>query len=495
MASAHVRVVAALLAATSVAHGSAKAQLRPESAPGPNQTGAAYTVSLGSIAAPRFTVKAEIPLRDDTLWVAQSWPCDLEALCDQGWPLLIRDLRVMDAAGPRLATESIGAKGWIVRGNHSGRLLLEYAVDYDSLADNGWPAPREAAFSDGAALFTIGRPLFVGGRTEGPARVVFNLPPGIHVATPWLRDTAAVRGFTVPTFDALVDNGFVLREHPSTPIMAGRFSMELALFGRWREQRELVTRLMHAHLVTFTRLLGFDDDGAYLAVFLEDPDMGGESFRSTHALSADPSSAPATWGRLIGHEVFHYWNGQRLRGADYTTSQWFQEGMSEYYAILSMARNGFITPEGALAELSRHLRAHRGFARSLAASGNRKDRGFYGTATLVAFILDVKIRDATSERHSLDELMRQMWTTFGAVDRPYTQADVLEAGRVIAGIDLAPFFHIHIEGDLPLPLDAVLPLVGLRLERNADGEESLVEDSAAPRHLQDRWRSLIGGRD
>lgn len=485
---------ASLVAAASIAHSTADAQTLSRSASHPNRV-AAYTVTVTSIATPRFKVRAELSLTDDTLRMARSWPCDVEALCSRGWPLLIDDLRVTDTLGRDLRTDTIGASGWVVRDHYGGRLILKYSVNYDLLAKNNWPAPRETAFSDGSTLFTVGRPIFIGTRGEGPIEILFTLPPSAHVVAPWPRDTGHVSAFIVPSFDALVDNGLVIRNQPAAPITADRFALQLVLFGGWHQQRELVTRLMHAHLVTFTRLLGFDEDGAYLAVFLEDPDMGGESFLSTHVLSASPDSALVRWGRLIAHEIFHYWNGQRLRGVDYTTSQWFQEGVSEYYAILSMARNDFITPATALDELSRHLRAHRGFGRSLAASGNRKGRSFYGSATLAAFVIDVMIRDATGTRHSLDDLMREMWARFGRADRPYGQAELLEMAGATAGVDLRPFFQTHIEGDVPLPMNEVLPAIGLKLGRNAQGEEIITEDVDAPGDLRARWRALIAGRD
>lgn len=460
-----------------------------------SQHGATYTITAASLSPPRFTVRAELPLADDTLRVAQSWPCDLDALCEGGWPTLIADLRVTDLHGRVLRTESIGAKGWIVRDAYDSRVLVEYSADLADLSEAGWPAPREAAFSDGPTLFTLGRPLFVGTTAGDTARIRFVLPEGVHVSVPWMRDSADGHAFTVTGFEALVNNGIVIGPQPSESITAGRFSLELALFGQWNEKRELVTQLLRAHLTTFTRLLNSDERGSYLAVFMVDSDLGGESFESSYALSASPDSAVATWGRLIGHEVFHYWNGHRIRGVDYASSQWFQEGLTEYYAIVSMARSGFMTSDEALAAFSRHLRAHRQFGKSLTASGNRKDRGFYGTATSTALVLDLMIRDATKNRRSLDDQMRQMWEAFGSKDREYTHAEVIEMMSATAGMDLSDFFQRHIEGDEPLPMESALLLAGLRLVRDEEGQESITEDPLALPRQRDLWLSLFSGRN
>ncbi|MBL8989756.1 MAG: hypothetical protein JNJ80_26035 [Gemmatimonadetes bacterium] len=52
--------------------------------------------------------------------------------------------------------------------------------------------------------------------------------------------------------------------------------------------------------------------------------------------------APAS---AIMHEIFRYWNGWRLRGPDYPSSQSFQEGINEYMANLALASSGMSDPD------------------------------------------------------------------------------------------------------------------------------------------------------
>jgi hypothetical protein len=412
-----------------------------------------YTVTLTSLSPPHFLIHANLSLKDDTLRVAGSRPCDLASICSAGWPTLISEFRVTDSQGGPVQTTSLGPAGWLVPQPHGSHLILDYAVDFATLADHAWPAPRETAYSDGMTLYTLGRPLFVGSHTADTIHVRFIVPAGMTTHAPW-RPGNKPGEFQVAGVDALWDNGIVITPRAIPRVAAQGFTLELALFGRWNARRDLVAHLMNAHVATFTRLLGFNQPARYLATFLPDSDLGGESFSDSYALSACPDSSVATWGRVIGHELFHYWNGQRLRGADYISSQWFQEGMTEYYAIVSMARNHFVTADEAFAQLAHHLRAHQQFGKSLTASGGHKDQGFYGSATLVALVLDMKIRDATRGRRSLDDMMRTMWRTFGSAGRPYTQADVIAVANATAGRDLTEFFRAHVEGAVPLPVDS-----------------------------------------
>ncbi|MGH7529017.1 MAG: hypothetical protein ACREMN_01400 [Gemmatimonadales bacterium] len=444
-----------------------------------------YQITLLSLSPPRFAVRAAVTPTDDTLRMAQSRSCDVAAICEAGWPALIEDLRVAGAGGRPLTATAAGSAGWVVRGAAGSLMLLEYVVDYSALAGQGWPAPRETAYLADSMLYTVGRPFFVGRSADDTVLVEFALPAGMSVHAPW-QPERSMGEFRVAGFEAATENGIVFARRPLPRASAGDLAVDVALYGPWQDRRDSVARLIGAHLATFTKLFESDAPGRYLATFLEADDFGGEAFLDSYAVSAHPDSGSARWGRIIGHELFHYWNGHRIRGADYIASQWFQEGITEYYAILSMVRNGFISPGGALERLSQHLRAQRRFEGSLTASGGRKNAAFYGTATLVALLLDITIRDRSGGRRSLDDLMHAMWDRFGKDRRPYTQADVVALAGEMAGTDLRPFFAAYVEGTAALPLDTTLGRAGLRVTRDA-----ITIDPSAPADQRAIWNAVI----
>jgi predicted metalloprotease with PDZ domain len=410
-----------------------------------------YTVTVASLSPPRVAVHATITVHGDTLRMERTRACDLPAICSAGWPALVEHLRATDSAGRPLAVTAAGPGGWVITEPHGRTVTIDYSVNYALLAQHHWPAPRETAYADSLLFYTVGRPLFIGTGTDTVA-VRFVLPQGFSASAPWPERGA--------DFATLANNGIVFSARSLPRVSAAKFTLDLALFGGWPTHEDTIRKVMGAHVRTFTRLLDDHEPGRYLATFLADSELAGEAYSNSYALSASPDSAVATWSRLIGHELFHYWNGTRLRGADYTTSQWFQEGVTEYYAILSLARNHLITPAAALEQLARHRAAQREFHGSLAASGNRKNRPFYGTATLVAFLLDITIRDATANRRSLDDALRSLWKTFGATRTPYTQADITRVMSKTAGRDLKPFFDAYVVGDTTLPLDSAFARAG-----------------------------------
>lgn len=106
----------------------------------------------------------------------------------------------------------------------------------------------------------------------------------------------------------------------------------------------------------------YDGDGSYLVELLPAVERGGEVFRDSFALNwneAPTAANRADWGNIIAHELFHFWNGTRLRGADYVATQWFQEGFTEYMANTTQLATGQVTADQFHARLAKHVDNYR----------------------------------------------------------------------------------------------------------------------------------------
>ena len=124
-------------------------------------TAAKYDVRLISLSPPRLSVTATVPVAGDAIEMSTSRPGDVARLGQEGWPALVRNLRVEDEHGQTLALTSAGPKGWRLAAPHTGHLRVRYEVDYAILAEGNWPAQREAAFADDGHLVVVGRSLFI----------------------------------------------------------------------------------------------------------------------------------------------------------------------------------------------------------------------------------------------------------------------------------------------------------------------------------------------
>ena len=447
---------------------------------------ATYAVRLLAVTpAPRFAVRAELRGVGDTLRMATTRPGDAPEILRQGWPALVSGLRVSTPAGGAVAATSAGAAGWVL-GPHTGTLRLEYEVDYALLARQEWPAPREAAYADGRGVLLIGRSLFAGLPSSAPVRVAFEVPDGWHVSAPWPRSGA---GFTVAGFDALTANLLAFTRQPPRTATVGDLTVSVVSFGAWRGREDQVLEVLRASAASFTSLFGEGAPHTYLAAFLEGGELAGEAFLDSYAMHADPAVPRVPWARIVAHELFHYWNGQRLRGADYTASQWFQEGISEYYALLASVRNGFLNEAELLAQLSERLHAGGELAASLAASGNRKNAAFYGRATITAMLLDLELRAYSGGERSLDDVLRALWRDFGSGGRSYALADAYAAVAATGGHEVARRLTERVETTALPNVESALAWVGLELSSGAPAQIRMTAD-ATPEQ-QARWRRIV----
>lgn len=444
---------------------------------------ATYTVRMLQTAPPRLAVTATLAINGKALEMATTRPADIPEVGDRGWPALVRNLKVSDATGRSVALKSAGTRGWELQQPHTGRLTLDYEVDYSLLASNGWPAPREAAFGDPTHFTFVGRSLFITTREVDSSIVTFVLPRSWQHVTPWRPTAKSQNTLSVGAAKDLTENLIVLSRSDPDAVTAGGFRVFVTPLGHWQGARPEVKQVLRGVLPQLVRLIGFEGRERYSIVLLPTLETAGESYRQSFAYTFEAAPTRgnrALWGRLIAHEVFHYWNGWRLHGADYVSSQWFQEGFTEYAANLAMVTSGVVTPEDFRQQLSKHISNYRRLTTPLNAPGSRKGPPLYSGGALVAFCWDVQIRQASGGKRNLGDFFRTLWRQTSDGQRPFEWQDIRVALNTVAPGDWDGFFNAHIKGTEPLPLGRILSHVGMRLAKNADGSPRVELDPAAP---------------
>jgi predicted metalloprotease with PDZ domain len=189
---------------------------------------------------------------------------------------------------------------------------------------------------------------------------------------------------------------------------------------------------------------------------------------------------------LLAHEIFHAWNVKRLRPAELwpyaydrkqpTALLWISEGITDYYADLSLVRGGVVPPDGFYAALSEKMNEVLGLEpvaledASLSTWIHPTDGTmyvYYAKGALAGFMLDVMIRDATDNRRSLDHVMREIYATTYKRGRGFTNAEWWEAVNRVIGPGherrLEEFHARYVDGREPYPWAELLPLAGMRI--------------------------------
>lgn len=201
------------------------------------------------------------------------------------------------------------------------------------------------------------------------------------------------------------------------------------------------------------------------------------------------------WLSLVSHEVFHAWNGKRLRPVElgpfdyerevYTPNLWQVEGMTSYYDDLLVHRAGLSSREEYLKRLSRGIEAVEGSAgrkvQTLEEASfdawvkyYRRDENFgntgvnyYAQGAVASFLLDAEIRRASAGKASLDDALRALYAGHSG-ERGFTLDELEAAFSQAAGKDLAPFLGRLLRSTDDIPYENALAWYGLRFTGNTE---------------------------
>ncbi len=130
--------------------------------------------------------------------------------------------------------------------------------------------------------------------------------------------------------------------------------------------------------------------------------------------------------------------------------------------------------------------------RAAGADKHKKRFLVYGGGALVAFALDVRIRQATDNEAGLDELMHAMYEEFGATGDRYDFLDVVRLAGEVSGASQAEFFDRYVDGTDFLDIGPTFDAIGLRLTTMMD--EFYISERADATPVQRAMAASIFGR-
>jgi predicted metalloprotease with PDZ domain len=217
---------------------------------------------------------------------------------------------------------------------------------------------------------------------------------------------------------------------------------------------------------------------------------------------------------LISHEFFHLWNVKRIRPAemwpyDYHAEQftpllWWSEGVTDYYADLTNVRSHLWTDDDFLHNIAANMHevgtALEPWSEedgSVATWINEvyvnSSQLYYPKGSLTGLLLDVSIRDATDNRHSLDEVMRGLFTQYYKQGKGFTTANLLALLKQAGLPDPDGFYARYINGREPLPYDSILPRAGIVVTRHSESTPVLGVSSGLTADGQVEVQSVASG--
>ena len=356
------------------------------------------------------------------------------------------------------------------------------------------------AFFNGTCVF-----LEVVGQEDRECGVYIEAPPkpvgkGWRVATSMERDGAPIYGFgkyRARNYAELIDHPVEMAELCIGEFTVRGVSHAIAIRGRQAADMPRFCHDIEAICATHMDLLGLptDLDRYLFLVYTPGEGYGGLEHAWSSSLVISRDSLPRRGQDkvsddyrsllgLISHEYFHLWNVKRMRPAafrpydlaaeSHTGLLWVFEGITSYYDDLALLRSGLIDVESYLELLGRVMtRVQRGtgrlrqsveessfdawikFYKQDANAGNAIV-SYYTKGALIALSLDLKLRDETDGRLTLDHVMQECWRRFGETGVGMQEHDFEAVCSELAGFSLQDFFDAAVRGTGELPLDQLL---------------------------------------
>jgi predicted metalloprotease with PDZ domain len=326
----------------------------------------------------------------------------------------------------------------------------------------------------------------------------------LNPASGWKRSITALPAmdggdhrYRAPDYDTLVDSPIVIG-NPAVydfEVDGKKHSLvnvgEAGVFDGARAAKDLETIVKEDR-----RLWGFLPYDRYVFFNMITESGGGLEHKNSTVLMTNRWStrtrrAYVAWLELASHEYFHAWNVKRLRPAelgpfDYeneniTRSLWIAEGFTDYYADLQVLRAGLQTRDEYLEDLSSTIELLQATPGRLVQSAemasfdawikyyrpdensNNTTISYYTKGTVIAFLLDAKIRKATNGTKSLDDVMRTAYQKFSG-PKGYTPEEFRAVAEQIAGTSLKVFWDTAVESTSELDYTETLDAFGLRFK-------------------------------
>lgn len=346
-------------------------------------------------------------------------------------------------------------------------------VSYDLRLDHGnhaWDFGKEeigTRIENGAYLVSRVTMLADYGAAGCPIDVEFKTSDS---AAPWT--VTGKNQYRAESLDAFHNNAFAFGDH------IGRFTAETpqgrVTFIHDRASKALAKRAaedtsrMTAHLAT---IFGGFPASNYHIFLLENDHPEGGAFKDSFAM-LHPSPAQDVdsliWRHGFLHEIIHLWLGLSIRPAEGADIEWFKEGFTDYLAVKTLWRLGYLNDLELAEKLENLIRRHvMGFFISqgqvkLSEAGAQKAENrmiIYGGGATLAFMLDVKM-SADQKPGAFENMLATMYANS---KNPYTEYSLLTALNEATDNYAGELLNQFDEGMLPMQIAPMLEAYGLEM--------------------------------
>lgn len=463
-----------------------------------NSPTVSYTLGMSRPSTHLFEVEVRFDDIDSTNTVLEvslpNWRTGRYVILDFAGGIV--EFNAFDGTGKELRSYKTNKSTWRIETHRTTKLCVQYKVFANEFNLRTRGLNDERAFVDGTAVFIYAE------KYRWQPLTLTVIPYGNWHVTTGLDSVHNVQNkFVAPNYDHLVDCPLEIGNQKdfSFKVEGKEHVLSIAGDGNYDPEKVIadITKIVKTHM-EFWGELPYE---RYVFMLALSPTSGGgtEHINST-SMGARPFifKNPESYGSFLGlvsHEFFHTWNVKRLRPAamdkydwtkeNYTKELWIAEGSTSYYNALLMVRGGFVTASQHLDRIASGIEMDRGrpgnqmqslsecsfdawikYWKNTKAAVNF-ETDYYARGAAVSFVLDMTIRQKTSNRRSLDDVMRLMYQRFPLAKGGYTNSGFQKACEEVAGSSLKQYFDDYVDGTKPLPWKEALAVAGLELQEKS----------------------------
>ena len=405
----------------------------------------------------------------------------------------VEAVKAHTADGASLSVSKTSKNRWRIAAGGTDAVLLTYRIYCREMSVRTNWIDADFALLNGAPTF-----LTLVEDSARPHDVHLVLPPNWTTVMTGLSPCPKVgrHSYRAADFDTLVDMPILVGNPTVHAFEIGgkpHYLVNEGEAGAWDGPRSArdTEKLVRAHWRMWGGSLPYDQ---YLFINMLTQAGGGLEHRNSTVLMANrwctrSRKSYLDWLRLVSHEYFHVWNVKRLRPAElgpfdyerevYTKNLWIAEGVTAYYTELGVRRAGLCSDseffEGLSALIRRlqmtpgrlvhplEMASYDAWIKLYRGDENTPNTtiSYYTKGAVVAFLLDAKIRSATDDAKSLDDLLRLAYARYSG-QMGFRREEFRLMAEEVAGLPLGHWFVRALETTEELDYSEALDCLGMR---------------------------------
>jgi predicted metalloprotease with PDZ domain len=406
----------------------------------------------------------------------------------------VKNFSVFDDAKKKCVFFKTNKDTWLVKTAHTKSITVQYNYYANELNAGSTFIDEELIYVNPVNCL-----VFIDALIDHPISISVANKSNWQIATS-LKNIDGVLHAT--NYDELVDSPFIV----SPNLQSESYTLNNIVFTIWingHKQIEWQAIINDFKKFTQHQLEAFGEFPAdkyeFLIFSLTNQAYHGVEHLKSTVITLGPSHAlfNTLYNELLGvssHELYHAWNIKSIRPAEmlpynlkaenYSTLGYIYEGITTYMGDLFLLKSGVFNLETYLEQFSQQVQKHLDnpgrFNYSVSESSfdtwldgyvsgvpGRKV-SIYTEGCLLAFCADILIRQATKNKHGLDEVMKRLYFDFALKGIGITEKDYQHLLENISGISFQSYFDDYVNGthNYESILIDCLEYVGLSLQQN-----------------------------